>query len=238
MNKLYVFGDSYSTPGFCVEPHESWWGLVHNEIKHRVPFVDNYSWPGNNIDSIAHIIVSNLDMFDKDDYVIIGIPPIERLTVFDLAARPKMAIKFDANLNKVCQYTVPRHDSLQQLTRHQLGRFEIDIWNRSWSEAQILRQLLLLEYLIKDCVAGVMVVNLAEPFQPLTQWSVLESLQAMALNKPNFIIFDNTYQSVNKDVHKPVDFDTHGWWGHHGPEGNQHWFDVALLPCMKKIGWL
>jgi len=83
MSKLYVFGDSYSTPGFCVEPKDSWWGLLSQDLKSRISTVENYSWPGNNIDSIVHVMINLTEKFTPADYLAIGIPPLQRLTLFD-----------------------------------------------------------------------------------------------------------------------------------------------------------
>jgi len=238
MAKLYVFGDSYSTPGFCVGPQDSWWGLLARAIGHKIEGVDNYSWPGNNIDSIGHVIVANQDLFQPDDYLVIGIPPIERMTVFDPAARAKQVVKFDPLLKEVERVMVPRHESLGQLTAHQLDRAIVDLWNRSWQEAQVLRGILTLAAYIEKITTRYMFLNLAEPLQPPTQWSVLESLQQQAKAHPQMIIFEDTYYSVNFNVNKPADFETHGWFGHQGPIGNKHWFDTVLSSKLKQLQWI
>jgi hypothetical protein len=238
VGKLYVFGDSYSTPGFCVEPRDSWWGLLANDLARNIAGTDNYSWPGNNIDSIQHIIVANRDMFRSDDYVVIGIPPIERLTVFEHDAQPYHVTTFDALLSEVRRSIVPRHNGLKQLTRHQVGRGLVELWNRSWQEAQILRQLITLSAWLDTVVKNYLIVNLSEPFQPLTQWGTLSNLQQQVLDHPKMIVFADTYYSYNHNVVKPVDFDTHGWFGHHGVEGNRRWYKNVLEIRMKMLGWL
>jgi hypothetical protein len=238
VSKLYIFGDSYSTPEFCVDPKDSWWGLLANAIGSKIEGVDNYSWPGNNIDSIAHIIVANQDMFRPDDYIVIGIPPIERMTVFDPGARLKQVVKYDPKLNEVRRSMVPRHESLQQLTAHQLDRAVIELWNRSWQEAQVLRSILTLAAYIEKITTRYMFLNLAEPFQPATTWSVLQSLQQQTTKHRHMIVFENTYYSVNFNVNRPADFETYGWHGHHGTEGNKHWFNTAILPNAKELNWV
>lgn len=238
MSKLYVFGDSYSTPGFCVDPRDSWWGLLAKDLANNIEGIDNYSWPGNNIDSIQHIIVANRDMFQKDDYIVIGIPPIERLTVFEHDSQPKQVIKFDPVVNEVARSHVTRHDGLKQITRHQLEKQLVDLWNRSWQEAQILRQLITLGAWLDTVVDRYLVLNLSEPFQPRTQWPTLNSLQQQVSEHSNMLVFQDTYYSFNKDIVKPTDFDTHGWFGHHAAEGNYRWYEGAIQPQLKKLGWI
>ena len=74
MSRLFIYGDSYSTPGFCVDPKDSWWGLIAQDL--QVGSIENYSWPGNNVDSISHLIVASAG-FSSKDYVVTGVPPIE-----------------------------------------------------------------------------------------------------------------------------------------------------------------
>ena len=238
MGKLYVFGDSYSTPGFSVDPRNSWWGLMANDLKKNIEGTDNYSWPGNNIDSIQHILVANRDMFKKDDYIVIGIPPIERLTVFEHDARPYRVTKFDALLSEVEKTTVSRHNGLKQLTSHQVGRDLVQLWNRSWQEAQILRQMLTLTAWLDNIVARYLIVNLSEPFQPLTEWDTLSSLQQQVQSHPHMIVFKDTYYSYNHNIIKPADFDTYGWFGHHGAEGNHRWYNGVIKPHIQRMGWI
>jgi hypothetical protein len=177
-------------------------------------------------------------MFRSDDYVVIGIPPIERLTVFEHDALPCRAMKFDTTLSGVERLIVPRHDGLRQLTRHQAGRELVQLWNRSWQEAQILRQMITLAAWLDATVGHYLIVNLSEPFQPLTEWDTLSSLQQQVLSHPRMIVFDDTYYSYNHNIIKPADFDTHGWFGHHGAEGNHRWYDGVIKPHIRKIGWL
>ena len=236
MSKLYIFGDSYSTPGFCVESRDSWWGLLAAKLD--ITNIENFSWPGNNIDSIAHIIVANANLFNQDDYIVIGVPPIERLTVFENDAGPMQYIEFDNAFNETIRKEVPCHSGLKQLTRHQMGRQEIDQWNRSWQEAQILRQLITLIAYLEKISNRVLIVNLSEPFQPITGWSTLNSLQRQAYNDPRLLLDRDTYYSVNYNINQPEDFETHKWFGHQGAAGNHHWFTTSLLPKLKQIKWI
>lgn len=234
MSKLYIFGDSYSTPGFCVEPKDSWWGLMAQDL--QVSSVENYSWPGNNIDSISHLIVAGSG-FMPDDYVVIGVPPIERFTMYDPDGHPPKSHRFFSNLEPMDQRLLHEHNGLRQVTSHQLGQGYVMAWNRSWQEAQVLRELFLLSRYIKGWTSNYLILNLAEPFQPVTEWTTLNSMQQKFLADPHSILFDNTYFSVNKGINRPVDFETHGWHGHHDASGNQHWYKSVLYPKIKQLGW-
>jgi len=225
MGSLYIFGDSYSTPNFLVEPQLSWWGLLAKQLD--MP-VCNYSWPGNNIDSIQHIIVSSKHTFNKDDVVVVGIPPVERFTVFKDGAPAKEVVNFDNNLVQTHTSEVTVHHGLEQLTMHTASKETVDTYNRSWQEAQILKDMIFLSTWLNTVVDKHIIVNLGVPFQPVTEWPTLKSLQEQALENKKILVFSDTYYSVNKDVHKPVDYDTHGWFGHHGAEGNKLWYNSVL----------
>lgn len=235
MSKLYIFGDSYSAPDFCVEPKDSWWGIMARELP--IDTIENYSWPGNNVDSIAHLVASGPG-FAPNDYIVIGVPPIERFTVFNADSSARQYYRFFKNLVKIDQPFIPQHDGLEQVTTHQLGREYVMSWNRSWQEAQVLRELFLLGQYIQGWTNNYLIVNLAEPFQPATQWAPLSSMQFKFLANPHAILFSDTYYSINKDINKPVDFDTHGWHGHHGAAGNQRWWELVLKPRIKQLGWI
>jgi hypothetical protein len=235
MSRLIVYGDSYSTPGFCVEPKDSWWGLMAQDL--QVGSIENYSWPGNNVDSISHLIVAGAG-FSPEDYVVIGVPPIERFTVFDPDGQAPSNHRFFGNLEPMDQQVLREHDGLRQVTTHQLGQSYVMAWNRSWQEAQVLKELFLLKQYVQGWTPNVLLVNLAEPFQPRTEWLTLASIQRRFLADPHSILFDSTYYSVNKNINCPVDFDTHGWHGHHGPVGNKHWYETVLYPRIKQLGWI
>lgn len=235
MANLYVFGDSYSTPGFCVDVKDSWWGLMAQDL--QVDSVENYSWPGNNIDSISHLIVAGPG-FMPEDYVVIGVPPIERFTMYDPDGLPPSSHRFFGNLEPMDQRSLIEHNGLRQVTTHQLGHGYVMAWNRSWQEAQVLRELFLLSRYIKGWTSKYLMVNLAEPFQPMTEWTTLNSIQRRFLADPHSVLFDNTYFSVNKGINRPADFETHGWHGHHDAVGNRHWYKSVLRPRIEQLGWI
>lgn len=237
MARFHIFGDSYSTPGYCVEAKDSWWGLMATALS--VDIIENYSWPGNNIDSISHIITSGPG-FARDDYVVIGVPPIERFTIYDPESPAKQYHRFFKNFVEIDQPAITRHDGLKQVTTHQMGKEYVLMWDehRSWQEAKVLRELFLLKQYIQGWTNNYLIVNLAEPFQEHTNWPPLESMQLKFRADPHSILFNDTYFSANKRRHLPVDYDTHGWHGHHGVDGNRHWFESVLKPRMETLKWL
>jgi hypothetical protein len=235
MAKLYIFGDSYSTPDFCVSPQDSWWGQLAQDMS--LPVI-NYSWPGNNLESIAHIIVSQNCIFEPNDAIVIGVPPIDRFTVFDTKADIKHATVYDAGLTHRQSQAVLCHDSLCQLVVHEQHPTVVDRWNRSWAEAQAMTILIALAALLKNTVDRFLILNLSEPFQPQSEWHVIKSLQNQIYADSRFMLDKNTYYSCNYQQHRPVDFDSHGWFGHHGAAGNTHWYQHCIHPALKNLGWI
>lgn len=236
MNRLFVFGDSYSTPGFCVDPKDSFWALAARDL--QATEVLNYSWPGNNLESIAHIIVNMINQFEPNDKLLIGVPPLERITYYSSEEKDYYCSHFfNGNLDVARQELVPCHANLKQVAVHQFGRESVEHWNRGWAEAQALRTLITLATTLKHVGVKNIIVNLAEPFMDHTQWPVLQGLQYQA-DEWDIHVFRNTYYSVNKDINRPVDFDTHGWHGHHGAEGNGAWYHSMIKVCMQLEKWL
>lgn len=239
MARLWVFGDSYSTPNFCVAPKDSWWGLLADDLGTKISEVNNYSWAGNNIDSIGHILINLCESFKQDDYVVVAIPPLQRLTMFNPAENKEYkATIYNAQLVEQDQIDVLCHTGLMQYGVHHMDRKFIDLWNPSWIEAQVLRQILTLDSYLKTFIDNIVWVNSSVPLQAPTQWPVLTTLQKLALAKNNFELFEKTYYSVNFEKNKPVDFDEWGWMGHQGPAGNQAWYQESIKPLIINLGWL
>lgn len=239
MSKLYIFGDSYSTPEFLVSREESWWGLLTSDLANKINKVENFSWPGNNIDSIAHIITSRIDMFNADDYIVVGIPPVPRLTMYNPEKNfmPQKTL-LDVNLVEQDREDILCHSGLAQYSVHDMGKEYVSVYDPGWGQAQALRTLLLLNNYMQSKIncKHLVFLNLGEPYQREEYWPTLRYLQEQLPD--NMLIFDNTYYSANLNLHVPVDFDSHGWFGHHGPAGNKHWYDVAVRPMLTKFNWL
>ncbi len=239
MSKLYVFGDSYSTPGFCVDPKDSWWGLLAKDLENNISQVKNYSWPGNNIDSIGHVMLNLAGQLEPNDYIVTAVPHLQRLTMFnpDDSKQYKSTV-YNSMLVEQDTADVLCHTGLAQYSVRDMDRKFVNLWNPSWIEAQVLRHMLTMDCFLKQRVKNVLWLNSSVPFQPLTQWPVLETLQTMAQTADNFLLFDKTYYTVNNEKIKPVDFDSHGWFGHQGAEGNLAWYQQAVKPMIERLGWL
>mgnify|MGYP003351836285 CR=1 FL=1 len=78
-SKLYVFGDSFSTPYVEVNPEDSFWGLAAKELP--VDQVINYSWPRNCLDNLIHSILNEPIDFENN-YFLIGMPVLFRDSIY------------------------------------------------------------------------------------------------------------------------------------------------------------
>ena len=84
MNKLYVFGDSYITPYKNVDPQDSFWGLAGKHL--GVEQIINVSRISNSFDSVCQLLIGMQNQYNynwREDFFIIGLPPLERITIFD-----------------------------------------------------------------------------------------------------------------------------------------------------------
>ena len=81
-NKLWVFGDSYATPFFHVKPADSFWGLAAQALE--VNTVMNCSRIGNSFSSVQQLLIGMSQEIDwYNDMIFVGIPPLERITIFN-----------------------------------------------------------------------------------------------------------------------------------------------------------
>jgi hypothetical protein len=226
-NKLWVFGDSYTTPDYCVTPQESFWGLAAKHI--NADEIVNCSWPGNSLASVWHMLIGMQTEYDFDrDFFIIGIPPLERLTVFDNFKDTKYnATCFDVSTWEKHQQQINCHTGLQIIKGHQAEKMVV-YEDRSWSETQALSTLFLITAWLDSVAAKYLIVNLSKPFDSENKWGPSEFVLPYCQNHKRCILFEDTYYSVNVNKHEPADFKKHGWWGHHGPAGNVHFFETSI----------
>ena len=233
LDKLWVFGDSYTTPDCCVSPAESFWGLTAKAI--GANSIINCAWPGNSFDSVMHMVVSMQNDYNwTDDFLIIGIPPLERLTVFDNYK--------DTRYNKHIFDPATWKSEISQINCH-AGLINLKLEtvkdliifdDRSWVETQVLRSLFLLTTWLDARNANYLVVNLSKPLDTNNKWGPSEFLLPYCVNHSKLIVFDNTYFSINLNINEPADFKQYGWVGHHGPVGNQYFFEKSLLLTMQR----
>ena len=230
---LWVFGDSYSTPGVCVEPVDSFWMLAAREL--QVDKIYNYSWPGNSLDSVVHLLISDSDDYDwEQDFFIIGIPPLIRLTVVsDDDKKSYHKNVFDIQGNKLKEELILCHHGLEnkQFYHDPIAvRFE----DPTWTEIQACRIIFLVNAWLDSRGARYLLVNLSKDFQN-DQPSTGKFLLDKCLNHPNNILSGDTYYGVNCGINKPKDYDRYGWSGHHGAPGNLYYFEKSFNPRLKRL---
>jgi hypothetical protein len=231
---LWIFGDSYSTPDVCVSPEDSFWGSVAKKI--GVDEIHNYSRSGNSLDSIIHLLISESTQYSWDnDFFLIGIPPLVRLTVVSDDDRKAYHKKvYDKQLNQVDERQILCHHGLESRSFYNdplAVRFEDPTWN----EIQACRQIFLINQWLDRNNTNYILINLSKDFQndlPSTGKFLLEQ----CLNHPRNILVGKTYWGINYGINKPADFDEYGWSGHHGRDGNRYFFEKSLLPKMKQCG--
>ena len=75
-DKLWVFGDSFVTPDYCVNVKDSFWGLTAQHLD--IPQINNYSQPGNSFDTVQQLLIGSAEHINwQKDLVFIGLPPLE-----------------------------------------------------------------------------------------------------------------------------------------------------------------
>jgi hypothetical protein len=233
-DKLWVFGDSYTTPNYCVSPKESFWGLTASAI--GANSIINCSWVGNSFDSIMHMVVSMQTDYDwNNDFIIIGIPPLERLTVFDNYKDTRYnKHTFDLKTWDFELSDINCHTGLQNLKMNTVKDLVI-FEDRSWTETQTLRSLFLLTSWLDSKQANYLIVNLSKPLDLNNNWGPSNFLLPYCNGHSNLIGFKDTYYSINLEVNKPVDFKEYGWMGHHGPDGNRCFFEKSVKPKLEEL---
>jgi hypothetical protein len=228
---LWVFGDSYSTPNICVDPTDSFWMDTARILK--VDKIYNYSWPGNSFDSVIHNLTSESGQFDwKNDFILIGVPPLVRLTVVsnnDTKAYYRRV--FDTDAKEIGQEQILCHHGLKNIHFYDdptAIRFE----DQTWTEIQACRNIFLLNQWLDSKEANYLIINLSKDF--MTDFPATgRFLQETCFNHPRNILVGDTCYNLNLGVNKPTDFDTYGWSGHHGSAGNKHFFKESILTRLK-----
>jgi hypothetical protein len=235
-----VFGDSFSTPDVCVSPSESFWGLAARDLK--VDNIVNYSHPGFSLDAILHIITN--EVFNlADDYFFIGVPILHRYIAYsDSQGKTWSASEFDSNFHQVreipvnsLQNTIP-FTFEEQFDNDKKG---VDRFNREWLDVQSLEKIFLLHQYMTQKNAKFLILNLSTPIMYQDLWPAGQSIMRKIHDLKECVLFDNTYQSVNFDDQiKPADFAQFKWLGHHGPAGNQNWYNKVVKNKMIELKWI
>ena len=231
-HKLWIFGDSYTTPRCCVEPQQSFWGLLAQHA--GINTVINCSRPANSFDSICQLIVGlQTDIDWSNDLLLIGIPPLERITVFDNYKDTEyLGNRFDTETWHEQSFDVACHRGIISLQNYGADKELIIHHDRSWLETQVMRTVFFITTWLDSVNANYMILNLSKNFDKNNVWGPSEFVLSYCLNHPRCILFENTYHSINIGVNKPADSDMPE--GHHGPAGNRYFFDKSLLPKMQR----
>lgn len=240
---LIVIGDSYSTPNFCVEPENSFWGLAAKDL--NVDSVINYSHSGLPLDLVLHVLLN--EKFDwLNSYFIVGIPPLARVGLFveSNTAQRHQAQMFDKNFESwpVGCNSLTNCCWEDYATAFANGKYFLSRYNHSWQELMSLEKILLAHAFLKSRGAEFIIANLTVPILLQEDWEIGSTTMTASNQLPECILFKDTLFDVNKrDNIKPVDRDPTDpdcWFGHHGAEGNANWYQKVLLPKMKELKWL
>ena len=233
-NNVYVFGDSYSTPNYCVDIKDSFWHMASMDV--NATTIHNYSWVGNSLDSIFHILISEQDTFDWSGLFLIGLPILERLTYFDNHQDTMKQVSIIENNNIITKKDIMAHSGLAQDSWHEASRDLVMFEDRDWTETYTLRNLFLMDKWLQTMNTNFMFINLFKGFMTDTSWPTRSFVTEYFLNHNNSIIFKDTYLDINLGVHKPVDYDQYGWQGHHGAAGNENFYTNSVKPALITAG--
>lgn len=208
---LYVDGDSYSTPNFCVDADHSYWKLFANRI--GALSVTNHAYTGKSNEGMFRNATRFCLENTKDKvFVLIGLSHLERFDLVDYSVQSTIV-----NKNPV----PAEHGVLSESFKDDASRSSQ--FNREFEECVFLSKLINFYGFLKTRKNVSFMIHFCS--KPLVQSNIpmLESLYHEVTNYPEVVnLFKDTYQTVNQDQGiKPVDFKSYGWAGHHGVEGNQ-----------------
>lgn len=235
LNKLWVIGDSFSASNYCVDIQHSFYGLMASSLS--ISTVHNLSRIGNSWDSIKQLLVGIKDRIDnKRDMILIGIPPLERITVFDDFQGTDYQGQIISTKDWSWQaQSEPSHQSLVSLSNFGEDQQLIVHSERSWTEIQTMRDIFFITQWLDSQGVEYLIVNLSKPFDDSSQWSTGSAMIDYVKQHLRCIVFKDTYYSINFNIVPPADFKKFGWYGHHGPEGNQRFWEHSIKPTLDKI---
>ena len=234
-DKLWVFGDSYTTPNVCVAPQDSFWGLLASHI--GISVIKNCSRPVNSFDAVCQLLVGLQDEINwNQDMVLIGIPPLERIAVFDDYNDTEYLVhSIDTSNWHDESFDIPCHRGLVSLQNYGIDKELIIHHDRAWLETQTLRTVFFLTKWLDSIDATYMILNLSKDLDVGNKWGPSNFVLPYCMNHPRGILFKDTYYSVNLNVNEPADFKEHGWMGHHGPSGNCCFFEKSIKPKLEEL---
>lgn len=198
----------------------------------------NYSWPGNSFDSVIHNAISESNQFDwSQDFLLICIPPLARLTVVSKNNTKSYHRRvFNIDAEEIDQELILCHHGLDNVSFYNdttAIRFE----DPTWTEIQACRNIFLLNQWLDSKNANYFIVNMSKDFMSDAP-STGEFLQKACYAHSRNILIGDTYYNTNLGINKPPDFDQYGWAGHHGPEGNKHFFNSSIVSRLKNNNFI
>lgn len=228
-----MFGDSYTTPNICVDPKDSFWGLAASEL--QIATIVNCSRPVNSFTSVQQLLVGMSEQIDwVNDLIFVGIPPLERITVFDdYKDTEYLGHLINTHSWTTENFDIPSHRGLVSLQNYGTDRQLILHADRSWLETDVLRQVFLLTQWLDSVKANYLILNLSKDLDENNIWGPSNFVLPYCKTHKNCVLFKDTYNSINVGVNKPADTDEPH--GHHGPAGNKYFFEQSLLPKLKEL---
>lgn len=198
----------------------------------QVQTVYNCSWPGNSIDSVCHTLISDSNQYCwSTDFLLVGIPPLARLTVVGPHDRAYHRFVYDINSTQIDTEMLLCHHGLQNLSFYD-DETSIRFEDQTWTEIQACRTIFLLNQWLDRNSANYFILNLSKDF--MTDHAATgELVRNHCFGHNRNILAGDTYYNVNLGKNKPADFDRYGWNGHHGAAGNKHFFETSLLSRLK-----
>lgn len=232
--RLWVFGDSYTTPGVCVDPPDSFWGLAAQAL--NIDVIMNCSRPVNSWTSVQHLLIGMSEQITwQNDLIFIGVPPLERITVFDDYKDTRYSgLKIKTKDWVLEKFPISCHHGLECLQNYGTDKQLILHSDRSWLETDVMRQIFLLSSWLESVSANYLILNLSKDLDKNNRWGPSELLLDYCTQLRPSILFEKTYHGINIGVNRPADSD--GPEGHHGPAGNRYFFENSLLPKLKECG--
>jgi hypothetical protein len=239
---LYVFGDSFATPDFCVEPRQSFWGRAAQDL--QVDEIHNHAHDGMPLDVILHVVL-NETIDWSHSYILVGIPPLPRIGIFkDQSRAMRRTFRvYDRDFNQTnqTQHSVTNVHWLDTDERFRGDRFTIAHYDHGWQELQSLEKILLLHAYLSQRTPNFIIANLTAPIAYQPDWEIGKKVYEQIKDLRECILFEDTPHDFNqRDGIKPVDRPPGSedcWFGHHGAEGNANWYHKVLKPRMKSLGW-
>ena len=230
---LWVFGGSNSLAHMAVEPQESYWGLFADALS--IETIYNFSWRGNSLESVGHSLISQQHNYDwHSDFFLIGIPPLERWTVFDNHKDTvTVGHKIITSAWQADQFEVTSHHGLQNISFYE-DKYTVLFEDRAWTEVMALKTIFLLNAWLDSKQANYLIVNQSKDFDLNNIWQPSEFLLPACRDHVKNILFKQGYLDINVEINKPIDFDQYGWNGHHSSAGNRRFFEKSLLPKMQE----